>query len=234
MRDTRTPNIVPVEYGAGWLSSAEPSTQPDSLMVTGIEPVRGSELCWIPEPGRQGTAVETSAGTRRRWLWAGLAAVVTAAVAGIALAPNDSSRPDALALSRTAAPPSTTTVVSGGACTGLAGATVSDGAGDLRSPAGVIVAFEHSYYARRDADAALTLVAPEAGLVGEALAAGIASIPVGTTHCVAITPIADSAAVDVHLVERHPDGTRTDYLQLINVRTDEHGASVITNIQKRG
>ncbi|MFE9324176.1 hypothetical protein ACIHDR_11625 [Nocardia sp. NPDC052278] len=131
----------------------------------------------------------------------------------------------------TAGPPSTATP-SGGACTGLSGATVTDTAGDTHSPAGVIVAFEHAYYSQRSAEAALRLVAPEAGLAPDALAAGIASVPVGTTHCVAITLIADGAA-EVHVVELHPDGQRVDYLQLINVRPDSGGV-VITNIQKRG
>ncbi|MFI6217036.1 hypothetical protein ACIBCD_33980 [Nocardia brasiliensis] len=204
-------------------------------MVTDSEPTSGSELHWLPEPGLEVAGSEPPTGNRRRWLWAGVATILTASVAGIgfALAPDHPDRPEALPPSQTAVPRSSATVANAHACTGLSGATVSDGAGDTRSPAGVIVAFEHAYYVRRDAGAALALVAVEAGLVGGALAAGIASIPAGTTHCVALTPLADSTAVEVHLVERHPDGTRTDYLQLINIRTDEHG-SVITNIQKRG
>ncbi|WP_433574916.1 hypothetical protein [Nocardia brasiliensis] len=235
MPDTRTPNNPPVEHGGGWLRTAGPAAQPISAVVTDSEPALGSELHWIPQPGPRGPGIEPPAGHRRRWLWAGVAAVLTASVAGIgfALAPDHSNRREAVPLSQTAAPRSSATVAKAPACTGLSGATVSDGAGDTRSPAGVIVAFEHAYYVRRDAGAALALVAAEAGLVGDALAAGIASIPAGTTHCVAVTPLTDSTAVEVHLVERHPDGTRTDYLQLINVRTDEHGA-VITNIQKRG
>ncbi|MFD6108420.1 hypothetical protein ACFWFQ_37885, partial [Nocardia salmonicida] len=73
---------------------------------------------------------------------------------------------------------------------------------------------------------------PEAGLVAAALTAGIASIPPGTTHCVAITLIADTAA-EVHLVERHRDSSRIDYLQLINTRREPTGDILITNIQKR-
>ncbi|MBF6125555.1 hypothetical protein [Nocardia brasiliensis] len=235
MPDTRTPNNAPVEHGAGWLRTAGTAVHPVSPMATGSELMPGSELHWIPEPGAQGAGSEPPTGSRRRWLWAGVATVLMASVVGMgfALVPDHSNRREAIPPSQTAAPQSSATVANAHACTGLSGATVSDGAGDTRSPAGVIVAFEHAYYVRRDAGAALALVAAEAGLIAEALAAGIASIPAGTAHCVALTPLADSTAVEVHLVERHPDGTRTDYLQLINIRTDEHG-SVITNIQKRG
>ncbi|WP_249643859.1 hypothetical protein [Nocardia sputi] len=117
------------------------------------------------------------------------------------------------------------------ACRGLTGDLVTDNDGDAATVTGVIAAFEHAYYTTRDAAAALRLTGPEAGLDPHMLAAGIASIPAGTRHCVAITPIADTAA-DVHLVEIHPSGQRRDYLQVINVRRDEN-RMLITNIQKR-
>ncbi|WP_051025591.1 hypothetical protein [Nocardia aobensis] len=132
---------------------------------------------------------------------------------------------------RTAAPPSSNAAAVGGACAGLTGATVTDRDGDPRTVAGVVASFENAYYRLRSADAALRVVAPEAGLAADALAAGIASIPEGSTYCVAITPIATGSA-NVHVVEQHPDRSRTDYLQVINTRTD--GANLlITNIQKQ-
>jgi hypothetical protein len=119
------------------------------------------------------------------------------------------------------------------ACAGLSGTVVTDRPGDSSTSISAVVAsFEYAYYANRDAARAMTVVAPEAGLSLDGLAAGIATIPVGTRHCVAITPIADTAA-DVHLAEVHPDRTRVDYLQVIDVRRT--GADVqITNIQQRG
>ncbi|NKY87570.1 hypothetical protein [Nocardia veterana] len=131
----------------------------------------------------------------------------------------------------TAAAPSSNAAVDGGACTGLSGATVTDRYGDPGTVAGVVASFEHAYYRLRSADAALRVVAPEAGLVADVLAAGIRSIPEGSTYCVAITPIAAGSA-NVHVVERHPDRSRTDYLQVINTRPDGAGL-LITNIQKQ-
>lgn len=118
------------------------------------------------------------------------------------------------------------------ACEGLSAPTVTSGPGDIGTPAGVIAAFEHAYYRLRDPVAALALVSPSAGLVPEAITAAIAALPEATTHCVAITVIASNTA-EVHLVELHGDGTRFDYLQLINVGVGDQGL-LITNIQKRG
>ncbi|MDN2500625.1 hypothetical protein FHY52_28655 [Nocardia nova] len=132
---------------------------------------------------------------------------------------------------RTAVPLTSNAAAAGGACAGLTGATVTDRDGDTRTVAGVVASFENAYYRLRDANAALRVVAPEAGLTAGALAAGIASIPAGSTYCVAITPFAAGSA-NVHVVEQHPDHTRTDYLQVINTRPDGPGL-VITNIQKQ-
>ncbi|OXR39699.1 hypothetical protein B7C42_08233 [Nocardia cerradoensis] len=131
----------------------------------------------------------------------------------------------------TAAPPTSSASAVGGACAGLTGTTVTDREGDPATLAGVVASFENAYYRLRDADAALRVVAPEAGLAAGALAAGIASIPAGSTYCVAITPIAAGSA-NVHVVEQHPDRTRTDYLQVINTRPTNSGL-LITNIQKQ-
>ena len=167
----------------------------------------------------------------RAWIVAG-AAVTAAAVlvligALVVADPNGHT----LVPTRTAAPPPSNAAADGGACGGLTGATVTDRDGDTRTVAGVVASFENAYYRLRSADTALRVVAPEAGLAADALAAGIASIPVGSTYCVAITPIAGGSA-NVHVVEQHPDHTRTDYLQVINTRPDGPGL-LITNIQKQ-
>ncbi|MFD3595177.1 hypothetical protein ACFWU5_20840 [Nocardia sp. NPDC058640] len=109
---------------------------------------------------------------------------------------------------------------------------VTSGPGDTTTIGGVIARFEHSYYVRRSAEVALTMVGPEAGLAHDSLAAAITALPVGTTHCVGITAVAENIA-EVHLAELRPDGRRFDYLQLINVGPGASGL-VITNIQKRG
>ncbi|MFD3706170.1 hypothetical protein ACFWUP_23775 [Nocardia sp. NPDC058658] len=123
------------------------------------------------------------------------------------------------------------------ACRGLSAPTITAGPGDTTTFAGVVAAFEYAYYVRRDVDAALQVTDPRAGLTREVLAAAITALPTGTTHCVAITPITDGAG-EVHVVELHPDGTRFDYLQLVNTSRSATGPDpaglVITNIQRRG
>ncbi|MCX4098330.1 hypothetical protein [Nocardia sp. alder85J] len=121
------------------------------------------------------------------------------------------------------------------ACAGLLGSdatTVTDAPGDRDTLAGVIAAFEYGYYVQRSGEALAVLLAPEAGIDPARLAAGIASIPAGTRHCVAVTPVSSNAA-NVHLVEVHPDGVRVDYLQVIDVRIAA-GATVIVAIAKAG
>lgn len=166
----------------------------------------------------------------RRWP----AAVVTVAVAAAVIVA--AVRAPTTETTSTAVPPiltaPTSTPEATGTCRGLMAPTVTENNATPTSLAGVIAAFEYAYYRQRSAETAIILVAPESGLQRDSLAAGIATVPTGTRHCVAITPIADTAA-DVHLVEVRPDGTRTDYLQVINTRRSEAGL-LITNIQKRG
>ncbi|MFI6779194.1 hypothetical protein [Nocardia sp. NPDC050412] len=225
---------IDTDHGGGWLHRAEPvALQPVSPATGDAKPERGTEWQWISQHPPQLASGRTRAGIPRR-VWIGLTGALGVAAALIAVGISSiADRPDTTAVipTSTASPP-TTTSPPGGACTGLSGQTVTDTAGDTHSLPGVIAAFEHAYYRQRSAETALGLVAPEAGLTVEGLAAGIASIPIGTTHCVAITPIAEGTA-EVHLVERHPDGQRIDYLQLINVGSAPDGV-VITNIQKRG
>jgi len=225
-------------HGAAWLRS-EPSVPHRVPGVPAQARPEADDLWqWLDDKpmAREPVAVANRRRIRgRRTVWIALAVVFTVAAAATATgirAVIDLPENAAVIPTQTAVP-SAATVELGEACTGLTGTSVTDVAGDPRSMPGVIAAFEHAYYQRRDAAAALELVAPEAGLSADALAAGIASIPVGTTHCVAITPIAETAA-EVHLVELHRDGGRVDYLQLINTRTTPHGTVLITNIQKRG
>ncbi|MFI6041964.1 hypothetical protein ACIA8C_10035 [Nocardia sp. NPDC051321] len=237
MPSTHTSHDYQIEHGWGWLHPTEPAAvQPiSSIVVDGDEIPAGAEWQWVnPDADPPPPEVESPTKLRRWWMWIAITTVLSTASVGIWVGAT-AGNPDTPTVlpTATAAPPTSMAAAVGSACTGLSGATVTDKAGDTASLTGVIAAFEHAYYVQRDAAAALALVAPAAGLVVDALAAGIASIPPGTTHCVAITPIADSAAAEVHLVERHPDGTRMDYLQLINVGVGERG-TVITNIQKRG
>ncbi|MFD4439897.1 hypothetical protein ACFWPK_08965 [Nocardia sp. NPDC058519] len=160
--------------------------------------------------------------------WAALAATVAILGGAVALsATNSEQTGDA------AAPPSASSTAEG-ACTGLSGTVVTDRDGDPTTVPGLIASFEAAYYIHRNPEAALRLIAPEAGIAAEGLAVGIASIPAGTTHCVAITPISATTA-NVHIAELHPDRKRLDYLQLINTRPADTGAALlISNFQKQG
>ncbi|MEU2032588.1 hypothetical protein [Nocardia amamiensis] len=225
------------QHGWGWLNPTEPTALQPIPHRIGDPDTDGKQWQWITQqpPPPPSPPLSESWRTRvPRRVWVGLAAALGVATVLVGVGINSvTDQPDTVtAIPTLTAGPPTTTPPRDGTCIGLSGQTITDTAGDTHSLAGVIAAFEHAYYAQRSAEAALRLVAPEAGLAPEALAAGIDSIPTGTTHCVAITPIADGAA-EVHLVERHPDGQRTDYLQLINARHD-HDRVVITNIQKRG
>ncbi|MEU2043309.1 hypothetical protein [Nocardia niwae] len=167
-----------------------------------------------------------------RGAWAALAAII-AVLVGILLVPTDKTSDTGPQVPSMAAPPSSTTTAQG-PCTGLTGEVVTERAGDPATLAGVIASFEAAYYIDRDAGRAMPLLAPESGITFEGLAAGIATVPHGTRHCVAITPIAPTTA-NVHITEIRPDRTRIDYLQLINTRPAETGgALVISNVQKQG
>ncbi|MGW5917524.1 hypothetical protein ACWFPY_00905 [Nocardia fluminea] len=167
-----------------------------------------------------------------RGAWAALGAII-AILGGVLVGTGNDDRDAGQQLPSTAVPPSSSAVPQG-PCAGLSGEVVTDRAGDPATLAGVIASFEAAYYIDRDAAKAMAVLAPETGITVEGLAAGIASIPPGTRHCVSITPITPTTA-NVHIAELHPDRKRVDYLQLINTRpADTGGAQLISNFQKRG
>ncbi|MGW5456602.1 hypothetical protein [Nocardia sp. NPDC003979] len=213
-------------HGAAWLyKPANPDPHPD-------EPHQVSEQL-------HARSIPRHAPTRRSRIVAlsAAAGILTGSVAAVAVDMSGSDHTGTAASVSTSATSLTaltsTVAATERACAGLSAQTVTAGAGDTRTVAGVIAAFEFAYYVTRSAEEALRLVTPQAGIVPEPLAAAITALPIGTSHCVGITPIAENTA-EVHLVELHPDGRRFDYLQLINVSAAAAGELVITNIQKRG
>ncbi|MFX0576240.1 hypothetical protein [Nocardia nepalensis] len=237
--DTRTDDV----HGWGWLEN----NHAVELPVTGTrarpsDRETDDEWAWLngnPPSNTDGFEPNDAEPGRGRGLppkaWAviGVAAVVAASlvIAGAVAARNE--RPQTAAPTMTAAPPpSTMPTAARSACEGLTGTVVTVTADGIDPMTRAIAGFEYAYYTQASAEAAMRFLAPEAGILPEPLAAGIASIPQGTRHCVAITPIAETTAA-VHVVELRRDGQRIDYLQVINVRvTDSAGA--ITNIQKQG
>ncbi|MGV9613229.1 hypothetical protein [Nocardia xishanensis] len=227
-----------------------PQSRPDLHIIPGQDTdpdVDGPDQSSSPEddwlvPLRDPPATSVI-GTISRWwtgiryrmpvgAWAALGAAVVI-LAGIAAGAAHNTGTTGEQVLATAVPPSPTTTPQG-PCAGLSGTVVTDRPGDPVALAGVIASFEAAYYIDRDATKATGLLAAETGITAEALAAGIATIPPGTRHCVAITPITPTTA-NVHIAELHPDGKRVDYLQLINTRPADTGtALLISNFQKQG
>ncbi|MEV0109222.1 hypothetical protein AB0H42_23170 [Nocardia sp. NPDC050799] len=233
------------DYGWGWLDTTDPiplthrhEANPDNAFDTATAEPPSLTTPPEPEPETVARWAHRMPVRARIALTASLIVSVILIGGGVfTLHGGTTTAPELPSV--TAAPPLTltsetpsTAPASPEACRGLTGDLVTDRDGDAATVTGVIAAFEYAYYTARDAAAALRLTGPEAGLDPHMLAGGIASIPAGARHCVAITPVADTAA-EVHLVEVHPGGQRRDYLQVINVRRDGDRL-LITNIQKRG
>ena len=168
-------------------------------------------------------------------VWAALAALAAVTIGVIALThPDQQGGPHARGVSATARPPAATTAAaSDNPCTGLSGTVVTAQAGSTDTIAGVIASFEAAYFIDRDGAKAIGLVSPDAGMTEQGLDDGIGSIPQGSRHCVAITPLSVNTA-NVHVVELHPDGSRIDYLQVINTITLPGGAVRISHVQEQG
>jgi hypothetical protein len=221
----------------------EPDDDLDLDTSSAANPAAGvtfsAQADWFTPPSPDPGLDPPAAGRRRRRLpprgWAALAALAAVTV-GVLAATHTSgeNRPHTARVSATAGPPATTTAASG-PCTGLSGAVVTTRAGKTDTIAGVIATFEADYYIERSAAKAIQLVTPETGITEQGLADGIASIPIGTTHCVAITPLTTNTAT-AHLVELHPDGRRVDYLQVINTvaAPGPGGGLLISHIQEQG
>ena len=246
----RYPDTPPDDEGSwGWLDESRSTSMRHSVPGTGAYPDSGPDFDWGPESalgeGRWMAALTETSDTgdsgddRSRWSlvrnrlpvggWAVLAAVVAILIGVVAVSVDSG---DAGEAAVTTASPSAMPAPED-ACTGLSGTVVTDRAGDPATVPGVIASFQAAYYLSRDAEAAMRLLAPESGIAFDGLAAGIMSIPRGTTHCVAITPISSTTA-NVHIVELRAEGQRIDYLQVVNTRPGEDGALLISNIQRQG
>jgi len=223
------------DHGWGWITTTDPiPLHADTSDQSAVE--TGSEWGWIdhsvPHESRPTTPVLRRRLGKQVRVW--VIATVVMTIAGVAtaamLTTHHSHHSAAAAPARGTANSSAAPPVPA-ACTGLSGATVTDRAGPIDTVPGLIATFENDYYTARSADHAMRTLAADSGITAPSLAAGIAQIPAGSTHCVAINPITrDTAAV--HLVELHPDHSRTDYLQLINTRRTPAGL-LISNIQKQ-
>ncbi|MCM6774414.1 hypothetical protein NDR87_14250 [Nocardia sp. CDC159] len=236
---TPASNSTDTTQGWGWLTptDAVPLQQAPPAQTV---PSDSDEWQWLTPPTAEPASeftpgrVDETRSRLPRSGWIALGVTLTLCIALVAVGITATQHHDApVAIPTLTAAPPPTTKTAATACDGLTGATVTDGSGNTQTLPNVIAAFEHAYYRERSTEAAMRLLAPEAGIAAEPLAAGIASIPAGSSHCVAITPLSDNTA-DVHVVELHPDRSRMDYLQVINTRRTDTGHLLITNIQKAG
>jgi hypothetical protein len=208
----------------------DPEPRPESLLGEGRWLVALPQTPETTDTGGYRSLRDTMRHRLPTGAWAALATVAAILLGAVAVSIDSGDAGEHMVT--TATPPSTATL-SEDACTGLSGTLVTDRAGDHTTVPGLIASFQAAYYLRRDAEAAMRLLAPESGITVEGLAAGIVSIPRGTTHCVAITPISATTA-NVHIVELRAEGQRIDYLQVVNTRPGEDGALLISNIQRQG
>lgn len=229
--ETRNQPSTPPEHEINLDAAAvDPPAQPGLSAQSGWFTPPSDDDSEQPVPGRGGRRLPLRG-------WAALAALAAVTVGLLTVThTSHDSRPRTGEVSVTAGPPATTTAAaSDDPCKGLTGTVVTTRAGKADTIAGVIATFEFDYYVERSAEKAMQLVAPDAGMTQQGLAEGIASIPLGATHCVAITPVTTNTA-NAHITELHPDGRRVDYLQVINTISapGPSGTLLISHVQEQG
>ncbi|MFD6393024.1 hypothetical protein [Nocardia sp. NPDC060259] len=106
-----------------------------------------------------------------------------------------------------------------------------NGAGGTENGVAAILAFQHAYYVARSGDQARTLVSGDAALPsGADIQAGIDTIPVGTTHCLSITPAAFAGQYFVVITEFRPDSAPIIYNPQLVGTAKVGGKTLITSI----
>ncbi|MFE6921525.1 hypothetical protein ACFVAV_10810 [Nocardia sp. NPDC057663] len=106
-----------------------------------------------------------------------------------------------------------------------------NGPGGTENGVAAILAFQHAYYVARSGDQARTLVSGDAALPsGTAIQAGIDTIPVGTTHCLSITPAAFAGQYFVVITEFRPESVPIIYNPQLVGTAKVGGKTLITSI----
>ena len=172
------------------------------------------------KPDSRTAAVDRS---RRRWTVGLAAAGVAVAVGfGFLVAAPGVEDPAPASLAASAAPTTTAQPVGGpsvDSCPASSEAGLERGAGpgSQTSGAGVVFAFQHAYWVARDAGAVWAVTAPDAALPPPAeVQRGIDSIPLGSTHCLAVMQLSDGR-FGVELAWRAPDGVLSVERQVVSV-----------------
>lgn len=104
-------------------------------------------------------------------------------------------------------------------------------AGGMDSGPGVIFAFQYAYYVTRSGSATREFVSPNASVSpAKTIQQGIDGIPVGTTHCISITPGAVVGQYLVQVTEYRPDSTSITYKPQIVTTTRVGSQTLIAGI----
>ncbi|WP_280387530.1 hypothetical protein [Nocardia wallacei] len=104
-----------------------------------------------------------------------------------------------------------------------------NGTGSTVSGPDVILAFQHAYYVARSGMRARAVTTPDAWVSPAAVIdVGIATVPIGTRHCVEIAPMPDGRFA-VTIIENRLDRSVRTYRQEVAVEVRE-GATAITRI----
>jgi len=106
-----------------------------------------------------------------------------------------------------------------------------NGAGGDGSGTEAVFAFQHAYYVDRSAEQARESVAADAAVPpAPDIQQGIDTIPMGTTHCLSITPGAFVGQYTVVITEHRPDAAPISYNPQLVTTEDIGGRTVITGI----
>ncbi|MEV6135472.1 hypothetical protein AB0L63_05300 [Nocardia sp. NPDC051990] len=106
-----------------------------------------------------------------------------------------------------------------------------NGAGGLDSGPGVIFAFQYAYYVTRSGVATREFVTPNASVApARTIQQGIDGIPVGTTHCISITPGALVGQYLVQVTEYRLDSTSITYKHQVVTTARVGSQTLITGI----
>lgn len=172
-------------------------------------------------------------------VFAGAAAAVAAVAGGAALAlarGGDSPAPGHALVPATASrTDSSSTAAQAAWCREMTSDTriVGSGAGDLTTPAGVILYQQYAFYVLRNPDAVRSVLAPDAVAAPvEKTKEAIDQTPAGTKHCVTITP-RGADTFDVQVTERSPDGKQTGWEQT-ETTVQRDGRALIASIKAGG
>ncbi|MGW5570652.1 hypothetical protein ACWEVD_05570 [Nocardia thailandica] len=105
------------------------------------------------------------------------------------------------------------------------------GPGGTDSGVAAILAFQYAYYVARSGDQAHTLAAPDATIpAGAEIQRGIDTIPIGTSHCLSITPTATAGQYRVVITEFRPDSAPRIYNAQLVGTAKVNGKTLITSI----